>query len=438
MTTRTIPDNFQSIILDFTKDLSITFPEFAYLWSKWVNVDLPTEIVDELYSYCLTIYPERFFDILYQNNDIFKEGSEINTLFLPNVEFKLLFNCDGVSDNTKKTMWRYLQLILFTVVGGIKDKHTFGDTINLFDDIDENELQEKLKETINGLGDFFKNMDENISQPDSGNDEKNDETTGKNGKPDFDKIFENMPSSEEFKNAFEKMPGMSGFKNMPNMENMQDHIKSLFNGKIGSLAKDMAEEMSSEFSDLLGGSHDDINSTEDVMKKLMKDPKKIMNLMKSVSNKLDSKMKNGDISKDEIMKEASELMSKMKDMGGVDQFNDLFKNLAKNMGGMGKNMRMDTGALTRMSKQQQMKERLNKKIQEKQKENLENEMRNAEQLKSTYSLQTTQDPNNFVFSLQNEGTQEKSFIHPDILAELNAPTPVKDQATKKKKKKGKK
>jgi hypothetical protein len=441
MATKNIPDNFHSIVSDFTRDLSVTFPEFTYLWAKWLSTELPESDLNELYSYCLTIYPERFFDILNQNNDIFKPDSEINTLFFPNVEFKLLFNCEGVSENTKKTMWKYLQLILFTVVGGIKDKSTFGETMNMFEDIDENELQSKLKETMDGLSDFFKTMEENIG---SNNEDDGKTTEESSGKPDFDKMFENMPDSEEFKKAFESMPGFSGSKNMPDLSNMQDHLKSLFNGKIGALAKDMAEELSGEFSDLLGANPEDIKSTDDVMKNLMKDPKKIMNLMKSVSTKLDNKMKNGEISKDEIMKEAGDLMSKMKDMGGMDQFGDFIKNMAKNMGGMGKNMRVDTNALTRMSKQQQMRERLKKKIEAKQQEKLQNEMRMTEQLQTTYSLQSTQQPNNYVFSLPNGGNQEKtpinhdSYIHPDLLAEFNTPTPVKEAPKKKNKKKGKK
>lgn len=444
MATKNIPDNFHSIVSDFTRDLSVTFPEFTYLWAKWLSTELPKDDLHELYSYCLSIYPERFFDILNQNNDIFKPDSEINTIFFPNVEFKLLFNCEGVSENTRKTMWKYLQLILFTVVGGIKDKTTFGETMNMFEGIDESELQNKLKETMDGLSDFFKTMEENIGS--NGDSEGNGESSTEepSGKPDFDKMFENMPNSEEFKKAFESMPGFSGSKNMPDLSNMQDHLKSLFNGKIGSLAKDMAEELSNEFSDLLGGNTDDIKSTDDVMKSLMKDPKKIMNLMKSVSSKLDNKMKSGEISKDEIMKEASDLMSKMKDMGGMDQFGDFIKNMAKNMGGMGKNMRVDTNALSRMSKQQQIRERLKKKVEAKQQEKMQNEMRMAQQLQSTYSLQSTQDPNNFVFSLPNEGSQQKtpipqdSYIHPDLLAELAEPAPVKVAPKKKGKKKGKK
>ena len=121
----TIPENFQTVILDFTKDLSITFPEYTYLWAKYVNTNLPEEELIELYNYCLTVYPERFFDILYQTDDIFKPDATTNTLFLPNVEFKLLFNCEGVSENTKKSIWKYLQLVLFTVIGGVKDKSEF-------------------------------------------------------------------------------------------------------------------------------------------------------------------------------------------------------------------------------------------------------------------------------------------------------------------------
>jgi hypothetical protein len=45
-------------------------------------------------------------------------------------------------------------------------------------------------------------------------------------------------------------------------------------------------------------------------------------------------MKSGDISQDELMKEATEWMGKMKGMGGNEEFGDLFKNLAKNMGGL--------------------------------------------------------------------------------------------------------
>ena len=78
------PDNFPSVMNDFLADLSTTFPEYKYLWENLTDMDA-------LYKYCLSVYPERFFDILYQNDEIFLPTSEINTLFLPNVEFKMYF-----------------------------------------------------------------------------------------------------------------------------------------------------------------------------------------------------------------------------------------------------------------------------------------------------------------------------------------------------------
>jgi hypothetical protein len=431
METPKIPDNFNNVIIDFTKDLSITYPEYSFLWSKWMVDKLEDEELKNLFEYCLSVYPERFFDILYQNNNIFDSESETNTTFLPNVDFKLLFNCDGVSENTKKTIWKYLQLILFTVVGGVKDKTTFGETMNMFDGIDENELNEKLKETMSGISDFFSNITGNMEE--NNNDQSNNEERFE--MPDMEKMFENMSNNEEFKNAFNnnKRGGM------PDMDNMQEHLKSLFDGKIGSLAKDMAEEISEEFQDILGSEDDDVKDTSDVIKKMMKNPKKIMDLMKKISGKLDTKMQNGEISRDEIMKEASDLFGKMKDMGGTDQFTELFKNMAKNMGGMGKNMRMDTNALNRMTKQQATKDRLLKKLEAKRKVALENQMRIQDQ-QVNYSLQQGEQPNNLVFKLDGMESQEKSYIHPDILAEMEKedkkePT---EQKKKNKKKKGKK
>jgi hypothetical protein len=427
--------NLSSIIGDFTRDLSITFPEYVYLWEKWTTQDLPESEMISLEKHCMSIYPERFFDILYQNDDIFKGDSEINTNFLPNIDFKLLYNCDGISENTKKTMWKYLQLILFSVVGGVKDKSNFGETMNLFEGIDEKDLQDKLNETMGSITDFFKNidMDEkmNPTEQNSNYANENAENAETNG--------EEMPNMDRFKSMFENMP------NMPNMENLQDHLKNLFEGKIGKLAKEMAEEISEDFSDLIDEDMKNSTNTQDVLKQLMKNPKKIMELMKKVGGKLDAKMKSGEISREEIMKEAGDLLGKMKDMGGKDQFNEMFKNLAKNMGGSGKNMRLDTNALDRMTKQASMKERMKSKLEMKKMqqaaalEKLKTDRQKQVELQNTfvanYSLESTNSPNNFVFRLDGEGNQEKSFIHPDILKEMETEEAKKDSDNKQSQKK---
>jgi hypothetical protein len=60
-----VPSNFKSIIDDFTRDLTITFPEYSYLWTKWSN-QISDDETNELFGYILKVYPSRFFVILYE------------------------------------------------------------------------------------------------------------------------------------------------------------------------------------------------------------------------------------------------------------------------------------------------------------------------------------------------------------------------------------
>ena len=278
-----IPDNFKTLVKDFIDDLTNVFPEYDFYWARWGNPNITNEELKELFDYCAKVYPERFFDILYQNEDIFLDSSDVNTYFLPKMSFSLLFNSEGLSENSKKVLWKYLQLMLFTVVGSIDDKKSFGDSANIFDGIDETVLQDKLEETMNNIGDVFEKMD-NLKQ-------KVNEMNGNEGNNDEDTEKDELPNPR------------AAFENLPNMENLQKHLKQLFDGKIGKLAKELAEEVLDEFKDVIGG---DGENPQNMIKNLMKNPNKIKNLMKTVSNRLDEKMKSGEISKDELMKEAGQ------------------------------------------------------------------------------------------------------------------------------------
>ena len=92
MENTTIPTNFTSLIYDFTKDLNATFPEYVHLWNDMVYPVLPEDLLLSIFEHCKKVYPERFFDILYQNDDIFSSESQVNVEFLPHVDFKLLYN----------------------------------------------------------------------------------------------------------------------------------------------------------------------------------------------------------------------------------------------------------------------------------------------------------------------------------------------------------
>lgn len=440
-----LPENFKSLIVDFTNDLTTTFDEYDYLWKKWHDEDASQDSYLILFEYCKRVFPQRFFDILYQNEEIFEENSEVDTYFLPQVSFSFLFNCEGITETTKKAIWKYLQLILFTVVNEVKDKSDFGDCADIFDGIEESALQDKLKETMESIGEFFNKIQDN-EEIDEESKEKAEETKKKmedmmNDLPDLNKMMDGLPNMENMKSQFQN--------NMPNLDNLQENLKNLFNGKIGALAKEMAEEISDDFKDLID--ENEVSNPQDVIKKLMKNPKKISDLMKTVGSKLDNKMKSGEISKEELMKEASEMMGHMKDFGGEGDMGDMLKNVMKSMGGLGKNMRMDTNKMDRMTKKQdkinQMKERAEIKrrqqeielerikLQQQEQINLQNE------LIAKYSLDKKGE-NDFVFKIPGVDP-EKSFIHPDILKDIEneekelAEKAAQPKVNKKKKKKGK-
>ena len=104
-----IPEEFIKVIRDFVGDIRTTFPEYQSFIDKWwKNKEHFNYIVEEierneifekeekktiqfLFDYCQKKFPPRFFDILYQNEEMFKEDNEIDTEFLPKIHFKNLW-----------------------------------------------------------------------------------------------------------------------------------------------------------------------------------------------------------------------------------------------------------------------------------------------------------------------------------------------------------
>ena len=225
-----IPEEFSKIIKDFYRDILTTFPECK---EKLGETDINFLTGDGdcliLYLYCKKVYPERFFDILYQNVEIFKDD-DINTKFLPNIEFKNLWKED-ISDKTRDVIWKYLQLVLFSVSKGLDTDESFGDTAKLFEAINEEDLKGKLEQTMKDMGEMFKDTSNNMFSGLSGED----------------------------------MSGIN-MEDMPNPEDMQDHINGLLGGKLGRLAHEIAEETADE----LNVDMDDATNVSDVFQKYSK------------------------------------------------------------------------------------------------------------------------------------------------------------------------
>ena len=328
-----IPAEFVKVVEDLCKDISVSFPETSDKIATFYGENgIESQM---LFDYVKKTYPERFFDILYQNNEIFEETSNINCEFLPNIDFKELWNLNDVTDNTRDTLWKYLQLLLFSSVGNITDSESFGDTAKLFEAIDQDEFKTKLEDVMSNIQNIFTEK-EGFQNEDT----EPEPSDGKEGVPP-------MPNLGE---------GMKGvFENMPNPEDIHSHISSMLDGKLGKLATEIAEETAGE----LDIDFSDATKPEDIMKKLFKSPGKLMDLVKKVGSKLDTKLKSGQIDEKELMSEASDLMRKMKDMPGMENMESMLKNMnIPGMGGGGGKGKFNMGAFENMMKQNEKRDQM--------------------------------------------------------------------------------
>ena len=430
--------NLRSIIIDFTNDLTKVFPEYAFLWEKWLTAD--DAEYEKLNQHFMAVFPERFFDIMNSNMDIFSPESDANVMFLPDVDFKLLFNCAGVSEGTKTSMWKYLQLLLFTVLGSVKDTTNFGDTLDMFESMNETDLQDKMKETMAGLEDFFKGMGSQEQDNESSDPSSSEHSSLPSDPGSLPSEHGSLPSEHgSLPSEHGSLP--KGFK-LPKPEIIQEHMKILMEGKLGKLAKELTEEFTGDLKDVFDENEDTKDkSIKEIMAQLMKDPKKLMGIMKKITDKLQNKMQSGDISQDELMKEVATLVEKFKEMGGGEDFIKNFTNgpFAKMFKNMAAGAGLNANTVVQMGKQSAMKERLRKKMEErKMREALVSASASASSSASASVTPSTANKN-IVVKIGDE-KQEKSGLRPQPsntvpLTEDELVTLFKNDKPKKKKSK---
>jgi hypothetical protein len=328
-----VPDEFIKVICDFAKDLIRTFPDkmleeggnSIIRLNEAIEAgdkELITKCCAELHTFCRSIYPKCFFDILYEHNELFdKENMEL----LPGINFVELWKSD-ITDATRATIWKYLQLILFTVVTDINSEESFGDAAKLFEAINTDEFKEKIEATIGEMETIFKQKAEEKAE------EEGEEA--------------NVPPMD-----------------LPNAENLHSHIHKMMEGKLGSLAKEIAEETAED----LDIDMENATSVNDVFNKLFKNPTKLMDLVKNVGSKLDTKIKTGAIKESDLMEEASEFVANMKNMPGMNNLESMFSKMG--MPGMAPGAKVDMGAFNRQMQQNlrgaKMRDRMRSKLEQK-------------------------------------------------------------------------
>lgn len=356
--TKEIPEEFEKIIKDLVNDLHITFPEYDSLIAKWWKPESSFESIENeeernealeksrinstafIFKFCLRKFPPRFFDLLYKNVELFNDDSELDTEFLPQIHFKNLMSPSAdISEKTRETLWKYLQLVMFSIIGSVKNKDAFGDTANLFDAISQDEFKGKLEETLSQMQGLFEGFGQREGAEDGAQDEQcNSDTKGFGG---------------------------INMENMPNASDIHNHINGMLGGKLGQLAKEIAEETASE----LNMNMEDATDVKGVFQNLMKNPGKMMGLVKNIGSKLDTKLKSGDLKESELIAEASEIMSQMKNMPGMGNIQEMLSKMGMGglagLGGKGGG-KMNFGAMESMlnknMKTAQMKERMKAKV----------------------------------------------------------------------------
>ena len=280
---------FVKVTKDFVNDLLATFPELE------TNLDPKLKAVRdgcgpddpqvlELFEYISATWSSNFFDILGEKETLFAT----ECFLLPNIDFKVLWN-ENITEKTKLVIWKYLKLLILTVIGNMSDNES---AEKLFEGLREEELKEKLDDATKDIHDFFKDMP------------------------------------------------------VPDPEKLQDHIKGLMSGKLGDLAKEIANETVGE-------------ATPEKVQDMIKNPAKMFGLVQSVGKKIDGKIKSGELKESELMEEASEMLKKIKDMPGLDE---LFKKFA---GGGKMDMAGMQSKLNQNLKSAKTKERLQQKLKEK-------------------------------------------------------------------------
>ena len=295
-----VPEKFTQVWKDLKADLLLTFPE------------LETKLAfdeETLFNHCKEVYPKLFFELLYENMTLFDEPR----FLLPEIDFSLLMKDTQVSEKTQKTLWKYLQLLLFSVMENIDSKENIGDTSKLFEAIHQEDLHKKISETM-----------------------------------------------EEMKGLFD-FPDLSGTETGAgtpfDAENLKSHLDGLMDGKIGALAKEIASEAGAEL--------EGIEDKEEFMKSLMKNPAKIMDLVKNIGTKLEDKIKKGDLKESELLEEAGDIMEKMKDIPGM-------KEMMSKMGMGGKiDFKAMSNKIQENLKKSKMKDRLNKKREQRAQTNVQ-------------------------------------------------------------------
>jgi hypothetical protein len=268
---------FNETLKSFINEIIETFPEFKEVLELYYD-----DILED--GLCTNDkYVKRFIRKLSEHKLLISKRDpalfENSIMILKNVDFKIIFSSDELSEENRDSIWKYIQTLYVLGETIINDSNKIKSIVNTFQKFrkgdEEGEQEEEQGETAEG-----EHADEEILSM-----LKNLSETNKNSPPLPDNILET--------------------------------------GIIGKLATELANDIKLDNLDL------DINensNVDDVFNNLLSggNPMKFMNLLQTVGSKIQEKVENSELDQNELINEATKMMSSLQ--GGN---NSLFEGLLK-------------------------------------------------------------------------------------------------------------
>ena len=286
---KTSIEYFNDYTRDFVRDVQSTFPEYTDLLGEYYSDILTEESqnTDKHVKRFMRKMREFKTQISSKSPDLYKEP----VFILKNLDFKILFESEDLSTESREKMWEYIQTLF-----------VLGESI-----INDSERVKKLVKNFKRLRNTYDTaaLDTKEATPEKSDEEQPDEE---------DEHILNM-----LKNLSERKT------DKPLDENMFE------NGMIGKLAQELSEELDIE---KMGLNISEEGNVDSVFSNLLSgdNPMKFMNLIQTVGKKIQTKMEDNGLDQEALVNEATSMMSNLQ--GNNSLFDNLMKQ-AGNLSGMG-------------------------------------------------------------------------------------------------------
>lgn len=316
---------FANVYIQFLAEMSLTFPEIEKKCDKAMKLGFK--------EFKKSITPI-LHQIATRDESIF---TDTGVQIAPNVIMtKKLWKDAG--KETHKAIWDFLSSL--TLLATYEEKHSTNkpntNTVEEEDDMDFSKFFDisgadvDLKKMFAGLGEQF---------------------SSKSFSSFFDGIKE---AAESFKDKFSDV---SGGMPLPKIS------ERLLKGHIAKIAADLASEFKPEdfgLSPDLLESKDTAATFEYLQQIFTKNPELLMRGAKKIAQRIQDKLKKGEVRREDLINEAQELM---KEFENNTMFKDIFEQLGSQLKGMGG----DVGPNSDSERRRVVQERLRKKMEEKKK-----------------------------------------------------------------------